>query len=434
MTRREAILLLAGLAVSPIGCKSVLDPRPTIRLANWGGAGDGGEFFELVQRLYREFEAKSGIRLRVEGTPGSQEYTNKLLLDYICGSMPDVVTLDASSAAAFIDNGALLDLRPYVRRDNFDTSVFYENVLEIGERGDKLFAIPTDFTPMVVYCNLKHFREADVELPSGRWTFDEFLRAAVKLTAKDRFGLELANWMPGWVMFLWNNGGDVLSPDGATATGYLDSPQSVEAVQFLADLVLKHKAAPDLSQAAMLGADLFATGRASMKVVGHWNLITVMASKDISIEDVAVVELPTNLPQSVTVFYEAGNAIGAKCKRPDLAWEFIKYFSSFDTQVQYNSSGIAVCGRKDVEASKIAKKSLAGNDIDPAESASLALDKSFDRIVPMARAPWGAKVEGYDRVETMGQKAFDAILKNGVPVKKALSQAAREIDEEFAKR
>jgi multiple sugar transport system substrate-binding protein len=235
-------------------------------------------------------------------------------------------------------------------------------------------------------------------------------------------------------MFLWNNDADVLAPDGSQASGFLDSPKSVETVQFLSDLVLKHKASPDLSQAAAAGADLFATGQAAMKVVGHWYLITLKASKDVDMRDIAVVELPTNLEKSVTVMYEAGNAIGAKCRHPELAWEFLKYFSSFSVQNQYNSSGIAVSARNDVEAGKVAKYKLASRALSPEERSDLLLNESFQNIVPSARPPWGATVEGYDRVETIGQKALDAILKNGVAVQTALTQAAQEIDLEFSRR
>ena len=108
---------------------------------------------------------------------------------------------------------------------------------------------------MVLYCNAKLFREAGVPLPAGKWSFAEFLDKAKALTKGDQFGFEFTNWMPGWVMFLWNNGGDVLDPEGAKTKGFLTSGPSVEAVQFLADLVSVHKVAPNLSQAAATGVD-----------------------------------------------------------------------------------------------------------------------------------------------------------------------------------
>ena len=427
MNRREALAWMAGAALLPLGCREVVDSRVPLRLATWGGAGDDGEYFKLIQQIYRDFERfNPEVRLRVEGVPGSQEYVSKLLLDHIAGSMPDIITLDASSAAVFIDNGTLLDLNPFIERDAFDLGAFYPNVVDVARRGTALYAVPTDFTPMVMYCNTRLFHEAGVAVPSGRWTFEDFLNKAKALTHNDQFGFEFANWMPGWVMFVWNNGGDVLSPDGSKASGFLDSRQSVEAIQFLADLVTKHKVSPSLSEAAATGVDLFATSKAAMKVVGHWYLVGLEASKEISMDDVAVVELPTNLDRSVTVMYEAGNSIGKHCKHPDLAWEYLKYWSSKAVQSRYNASGIAVSGRKDVEQEKLQPL------LPQKRNAELA--RAFQQIVPSARPPWGAKVEGYDRVEDIAQKAMDAVLKNGVPVHVALTKAAVEIDKEFEKR
>ena len=176
-------------------------------------------------------------------------------------------------------------------------------------------------------------------------------------------------------------------------------------MQFVADLVTRHQVSPSLSQTAATGVDYFATGRAAMKVVGHWYLVGLAVSKEVAMEDVVVVELPTELDHSVTVMYEAGLAIGKSCKHPDKAWEFIKYWTGHGVQSLYNTSGIAVSARKDVEGAKLA----AGGP-----SHALARNESFQRIVPTARPPWGAKVEGYDRVEDLAQKAMDAVLKRCV--------------------
>ncbi|MBS1721989.1 MAG: extracellular solute-binding protein [Armatimonadetes bacterium] len=425
MTRREALAWLAALGAVPLGCREFESSSVALRLANWGGAGDDSDYYRLVKQIYREFEAAHpGVILKVEGVPGSQEYVTKVLLDHVAGAMPDVMALDASSGAVFIDNGTLMDLAPFVEKDKaFSLGDYFPNVVDIARRDKAIYAIPTDFTPMVVYCNAAHFREAGVAVPTGRWSFDDFLSAAQRLTRQGRYGFEFANWMPGWVMFLWNNGSDVLSPDGSRATGILDGPRSVEAVQYLADLVLKHRVAPSLSQAAATGVDLFATGKASMKVVGHWYLASLAAFKDLDPHEIVVVELPTNLPQSVTVMYEAGQAISKNCRHPEVAWEFLKFWASQGVQSRYNQSGIAVCARKDV-----AEASLKG------EPSKVAREEAFLRIVPSARSPWGASVEGYDRVEEFGQKAMDDILKNGVPVQAALSKAAAAIDKEFALR
>ncbi len=414
------------------GCAPPNGDTPTLRIANWGGAGDDSEFYRTVQKVYDDFEAMHpGARIRVEGIPGSQEYVSKMLLSYVAGVAPDIVTLDASSAAVFIENGALRDLAPLISEDpDFSLDEYFPNVVGIARRGSKVHAIPIDFTPIVLYYNKRLFDDAKVPYPQPGWDFANFRRTAEKLTKRDakgrttQYGLAFSNWMPGWIVWLWNNGGDVLSPDGARAEGYLDSDANVEAVTFLRDLV-NDGIAPSPSSAAATGVDFFANGQAAMVVTGHWAIVSYKAAPKIKVEDLGVCSLPSNLEKSVTVMYEAGMAISVQAREPELAWEYIKYFTSRKVQEKYNATGIAVCARRDVAEAR----------------ASERLEREFLEIVPSARPPWGSRVEGYDFVEAVGQQAMGNILLPPDPVSKRqrnvrteLTKAARRIDAYFALR
>lgn len=413
--------VVAGtLLVLSAGCRQGSSDRVVLRIANWGGAGDDSDFSRTQQALYREFEAANpGIELRIEGIPGSQEYVSKMLLNFIADAASDIMILDASSAAIFIDNGVLADLSPLIERDkNFSIDDFFPNVVDIARRGKSIYAIPGDFTPMVMYYNKKLFDGAGVAYPQPGWNWDDFVATAKKLTKpeKKQYGFKFVNWMPSWIMWLWNNNGDVLAPSGDKADGYMNGKESVEAVAFLKDIIEKEKIAPSLSEAAAGGVDLFANGQAAMEISGHWSLVGYQSAPGLKLEDVGVIELPTQRKEgSVTVMYEAGFAMGKNCRNPETAWKFIKFMTSRSVQERYQSTGIAVCARKDVAASRAAS--------DPREQA-------FLRIVPTARPPWGSRVTGYDFVETAGQKAMDNVL-GGTPAQEALDETVRRIDGYF---
>lgn len=396
-----------------------------MRMANWGGATEENDFERTVTGLYRQFEAENpGIKIKIEKIPGSQEYVNKMLLSFVAGTEPDIMALDASSAAVFINNGVLRDLRPFFEHDSeFNLDDYWPNVVQIDSRGEKVYAIPGDFTPMVMYYNKRLFDEAGVPYPRAGWTFDQFLETAKRLTNGPQYGFVFTNWMPGWITWIWNNGGDVLDPAGDRALGYLDSDRSTRALTFCANLVNVQRVAPSLSSTAATGVDPFTNGDAAMQISGHWAMVGYQsAPKDekgqpkLKMSDVGVVELPTNLPQSVTVMYEVGFAIGKNCKHPEAAWKLVKFLTSKRYQSVYNSTGIAICARKDV-AQERAQKSV--------------LEAEFLKIVPTARGPWGAKVEGYDYVESAGQTMMDNIL-GGTNAQQAATEAARRIDRYFS--
>src|SRR5205823_386793 len=173
---------------------------------------------------------------RVENIP--QEYVSKMVLSFIAHAEPDIMMLDFSSASVFINNGVLTDLSPYIASDKeFKLDDYFPNAVSAARRGNALYAIPQDFTPMVLYYNKRLFDRAGVSYPKAGWNFEQFLQTAQKLTIPGRqWGFVFNNWMAGWIMWLWNNGGDVLSPDGTRASGYFDSPHNVQTVSFLRDL------------------------------------------------------------------------------------------------------------------------------------------------------------------------------------------------------
>ncbi|HMS54748.1 MAG TPA: sugar ABC transporter substrate-binding protein [Fimbriimonadaceae bacterium] len=408
-----------------LGCAGESDVR-ALRVANWGGAGSDSEFDRLVRDLYEEFEAQNpGVRVRVENNP--EAYAAKMVLSFVAKAEPDIMMLDASSAALFINNGVLADLEPLIANDpTFRKDDFFPNVMDIARRGSSLFAIPQDFTPMVMYYNKRIFDRLGVAYPKAGWTIEQFRETAKRLTRDgETHGFVVKNWMPGWVMWIWNFGGDVVSPDGSSASGYFDGPSAVKAVQFLHDLVHVDKSAPTLSQVASMGVDPFVNGKAAMTISGHWSMIEFAnapkgpdGKKTLTWDDLGVVELPSLSGSSQTVMYESGYAIGKNSKNKDLAWKFIKFMTSYEVQKKYNSSGIAVCGRRDVAL----------------ERSNEPLESEFLAIVPQCRAPHGARIEGYEFVENEGRNALDAVLQGIRTPQEALTRAAKRVDIQFAKK
>lgn len=416
-------LIAIGLVLLLLSaCTGLESDRTVVRLTHWGGAGDDSELHRTQRQLHEEFQQENpDIRLIVEGVPDMQEYVTKLLLAHIAGTEPDIITMDASSAAVFIENDVLLDLRPYIDADpEVSLDDFFPTTLEFGSRGDAIYVLPKDFTPMVMYYNKRLFDQAGVPYPEPGWTFDDFLEKAKALTSEGVYGFEFANWMPGWLMWLWNNDADVLDPTGSTARGHLDSPQSLETLRFLVDLVQVHKVSPSLSESAAAGVDFFANNRAAMKIVGHWAIPGFKESDLIDIEDLGVVQLPSQTGKSQTVLYLAGLAIGKNCRNPDAAWEYIKFMNRYENQLRYNRTGIAISARRDVA------EELAGDN---------EMERNFLAIVEQGRAPWGSRVEQYDIiVEEAGRKLLDAVIMHGRDLQTEARRAATQIDRELARR
>jgi len=414
--RTTKFALLALAVLSGLSCSQPTTGKTILRIATWAGAGEGNDFDKLVEQIYRDFEKENpDIKLVVENMPG--DYVPKVMLSHIADVVPDVTVLDASSSALFVKNGVLQDLTPYIQKDkDFKADQFYENTLQAGTYNGKLYSIPVDFTPMVIYYNKDLFDKAGVPYPKNGWNFAQFRDTCQRLSTGGKKGFYVSNWMPGWVMWLWNNNGNVLDAKGTKATGTLDSEQNEQTIQFLKELVDKGYA-PKVSQVTASGVDPFANGDVAMAVSGHWSVIGYKSTKTIDYKCLGIVSMPTQLPSPVTVYYESGLGIGNGCKNPEAAWKFIKHFCSYKNQLRYNSSGIAICARKDVSQ----------------ERAKEPIEQEFIDLIKGSRPPLGTQVEGYAFVEQQGEKMMDGVLNGRKTPAEALKEMARRIDREFAK-
>lgn len=415
-----AVLFLTSLTTIHCDRQPTSDGRTVLRVANWGGPALDPDFLKLEREIREGFEARNpGVTVRIENIPGDGQYVPKLLMMFVSGTAPDVMHLDASYSAIFINNNLLMDLAPLIDGDRtFKLDDYFDNVVAIARRGERVFAIPLDFTPVVMYYNKRLFDEARVEHPRPGWTWEEFLEKARALTVRDtsrrrttQYGLNFINVMSLWAPWIWLNGGDVLSPDGRIASGHFDGEQTVGAIRFLVSLIREHGVAPSLSESTAAGVDLFRTGRAAMNVAGHWMMIEYRKDQ----LDIGVAPLPTNTGRPETVIYEAGLAINRSTRQRDLAWEYIKYMTSDAVQKRRVASGLAISANRRVA------EFYATDD----------LERAFLEAVEYARPPWGSMVEPYAVVEDLGREMIDDIL-FGTPIETAVRRTTELIDRELS--
>jgi ABC-type glycerol-3-phosphate transport system substrate-binding protein len=185
-------------------------------------------------------------------------------------------------------------------------------------------------------------------------------------------------------------------------------------VQFLTDLMLKQHVAPTIEEGKAAGMDLFLTGRAAMDVRGHWMMIDYGAEG----LDIGVVELPTNTGTPTTVVYASGLSIMSKSQHPELAWEYIKYMTSSEVQIRRVASGLAI------SANRQAAAHYAGTPVEDA----------FIAAVAHARPPWGATVERYPVIESLGEEMMEDLLRSraALGVQAELHHAAQLMDAALA--
>jgi multiple sugar transport system substrate-binding protein len=222
-----------------------------------------------------------------------EAYIDTLNTQSIAGQMPDCGMMMESGAASFAERGLLADMTPMYPPGDPQTplpSLAFKS-------GNRTIGYSSANVQLMLYYNRDMFRTANVPEPpkdlNQAWTWDQFVDVAKRLTRDvngrtpndagfDRnrivqYGVMVENLT--WQLELWalSNGGGFFSPDGKEV--WFDRPQTIEAIQRVADLHLVHNVAPLSAGNTDDGVQRSLIARtAAMTTNGSWNIGTCLSS------------------------------------------------------------------------------------------------------------------------------------------------------------
>ncbi len=416
--------LTVGLACGRAGAEA---DATVLRVMAWAGP----EERKIEQQILDEFRARHPD-MRIEYESISANYRERILTSIVAGTPPDVALLDNGSygAAPFISRGMLVNVANYLDRIGVDTSAYYAEVLDIFRRPGGLYAFPKDFNPIVVYLNVDLFHQLGVSLPEPDWTWDDFERIAKRLTRdldgdgrNETYGTLVRRAFYLWQPWIWAAGGDVLSPDGRRASGYLDSHETQIAIKFLTDLVTVHHVVPSVDvqrQEQGMERNLFLTGRIGMVMSGHWWLPRIRRYIDEGKVNIAVLPLPRFQDREpVTVIYAAGWAVPYNTRHKKLAVELAAHLSSPGAQRRRAAYGLAIPSLRSIHEAAAAEDRYG-------------LEDSFLFAAQHGRMSWGSSVEAWAHVEVQMPDIFDRVIFENEPIPEVTADIAQRIDEILA--
>lgn len=366
MQRRRLIAGVAAAAAAALvltGCSagSSAGGSQSKDAMTWSMWIAGKEDKAAWQKVADTVKSEDGITLTIQGAP-FENYFTKLSAQLSGGSAQCVVSMQSLRTANY--TSSLLPLDDLAKKDGLDLSAFDQTALDGMKVDGKLYGLPYDTGPIMLFYNKDVFKKAGVAEPQPGWTVDDFEKTGAALKAKGvtMFGstvtdLNLESMIYGY------NGGRVITSSGkidATDTKFADG------LDWLASLVKKGYASQASSDSSQSSND-FAAGKVAMYTDGPWSLISQKATVKF---DLGVTTIPSGTSGPSTFAAGSGFGVSKQCKYPDQAFKAVQTMTSEKVLSELAKEGRAFPGRTAAQQYWYSSAGIDGAE--PALKAALA--------------------------------------------------------------
>lgn len=397
----------------------------TIRYGRWANPAEIAAGEALIAQFH---EAQSEIKVEPAFLPWP-DYWPKIQAELAAGTAPDVIQMSSWYIVDFMENNALVDLTDYVANAGITPEKYFTNTMAQWEVGGKLGCLPSGLYAGALFYNKDMFDEAGLEYPSDDLTWDELLQLSLKLTVdangkradESDFDPESATqWgyladpvFGNGVIEMWmiQNGGGVVNAEGECL---LTMPESLEAAQFIFDLVNEYHISPTPEEVQGVG-NPFLGRLVAMMQDNHSRVTEANMTEGLNF-DILLMPIPEEGKRLYGNYSANGNGIYAKSPNPDAAWSFLTFMVSTEIQEEMASLKEMLPFNKEVATSD------AYLSAPPDNMMAFVRDAEFppaDEVNAPTKhmAEWNAAA----------QKAYEAAWLGNLTIEEAAQQACDEI-------
>ena len=290
----------------------------------------------FVAYAERWSKANPQTPIKMETMVATTEYWVKLAALHASKTIGDNVVDISRFFPEMANKGLYREIDPFIQADKLDLAQYFPGAVENGRFDGKLYALPEtyQYQAVLVYYNKDMFDAAGVKYPDTmNATFDEIVEKAVKLTkpAENVFGYGGAT--AAHHIIIRSFGGDVL--DEERKKSRLAEPEAIKAVEWIQDLIYKHKAHPAPDQIAS-GSDtnMFAGGKLAMLQQTLWTGTFLIPLVNNTFKYGAAL-LPKG-PTGVMGNHSQSDLVGVttNSKSPEVAWQIAKFMTAKDIGIE----------------------------------------------------------------------------------------------------
>ena len=300
----------------------------------------------LMNNLVSQFYSETGINVEVVYVDWGQALTRYTLAS-TGGEAPDVGDVFFLQSLVQMGNNEFGPMEINDLAAEIGMDQFYESILHEAMVGDDFYGIPWRADTRVLALNMEILSEAGFD--SAPTTWDELITMAQATATHNsdgsvaRSGLlwntTQARFDQTWYAVLAQAGGQVLSDDFSSAV--FDSPEGMESLQFMQNMITEYNVMPStVIDPSFEPETEFLAGNAAMLFgVTPSFRVNVEANAPQMLEQVQLAVLPTRDgtgPSSIA--FAAPVAIFRTTEHPEEAKEWVRFFTSVESQIQVSDA------------------------------------------------------------------------------------------------
>ena len=225
--------LLACLMFLTVG--SAFAEGETVTINFWHHySAQSAENETLMNVLIPAFEAENpGIKVNAVSHEWA-ELHDKVLVSAKSNALPDVARCDIAWLPEFQKMGILVALDEEMPDFAEVSGKLLDSAMSTSVIAGHNYALALNTNSKIVFYNKAMLEEAGVQVPA---TMDEWVEAVKKLSGENANGQQVWGWnepaLAGWNIcpFIWSFGGSLTNEDQTVATGYINGPAAVKAVE-----------------------------------------------------------------------------------------------------------------------------------------------------------------------------------------------------------
>lgn len=379
--------------------------KEKIKITFWHNYGADKETPFFQEKIIPMFNEKyPNIEVEVVAQ-GNDQYREQIVISAGTNTTPDVARLDITDVSGLAKIGALMSLDEMEGFNELKGNLF-EGPMSTNYYNGKYYGLPLDTNCKAAVFNMNKLKELGFEdVPK---TMEEFINASTK---KGGYTLNVSSageW--DFLPYFWSFGGVLTNEDFTKATGYIDSQQSIDAVNKLKELHEQGMFTIKEIDGTTDAWDGIKSGEYAMFLEGPWFFAFTGDWKELGLKPALI---PTYNNESGSIV--GGESIGIfnSCKHPEEAFLFIKFLLSEEVQVLMGQE----MGQMPVLKSAAKNPKLTSDEV---WSVYLEQLNNAKTRIP---SPEKATIEEYIK------DAFDSILTGAATTEDGLKQAAKLLDE-----